>query len=59
VAHKPEPSGKNETGEYAKFTNFMKQLVTVPHSDIKAVLDQEKLERKRKAEKISGPASGE
>ncbi len=59
MTHKPAPSAKNDTGDYAKFTDFMKRLVAVPHTDIKAALDQEKLERKRKAEKVSGPASGE
>jgi hypothetical protein len=45
---------KRDTGkqdEYSKFTHFMRQLVAVPHSEIKAKLDAEKRAkvRKRKA----------
>jgi hypothetical protein len=29
-------------GDFGKFTNFMKRLVAVPHSEIKAKLDAEK-----------------
>jgi len=42
------PSGKNEQSEYGKFTDFMKRLVAVPHSEIKAKLDAEKRAKGRK-----------
>lgn len=54
VPQKPtrsDPSAKNDTGEFGKFTNFMQRLVAVPHSEIKAKLDAEKRvkqERKKK-----------
>jgi hypothetical protein len=51
VPQKPvrsDPSAKNVTGDFGKFTSFMRKLVAVPHSEIKAKLDAEKLEKKRK-----------
>lgn len=37
------------TGDFDKFTDFMRRLVAVPHSEIKAKLDAEKAVKKRKA----------
>ena len=45
---RPIHSAKNVTGDFGKFTDFMRKLVAVPHSEIKAKLDAEKLEKKRK-----------
>jgi len=56
LAKHPKPSAKNEQGEYVKFTNFMRQLVAVPHSEIKAKLDAEKRAKARK-QKASSRAS--
>jgi hypothetical protein len=42
--------------EYERFKNVMKQLMTVPHSEIKAKLDAEKKAKKRK--KARSSASG-
>jgi len=53
MASHPKSSAKNEQGDFGKFTNFMRRLVAVPHSEIKARLDQEKRERKRRAGKSS------
>ena len=39
---KPILSAKNESGDFDKFTGFMRQLVAVPHSKIKAQLGAEK-----------------
>jgi hypothetical protein len=39
---RPTHSAKNVTGDFDKFTDFMKRLVAVPHSEIKAKLDAEK-----------------
>jgi hypothetical protein len=39
---RPTQSPKNVTGDFGKFTNFMRRLVAVPHSEIKAKLDSEK-----------------
>jgi hypothetical protein len=46
----PEPTGIDE---YATFTSFMKRLVAVPHSEIKAKLDAEKRAKKRKSKQAS------
>ncbi len=53
MANHPKPSAKNETGDFAKFTNFVRRLVAVPHSEIKAKLDAEKLEKTRKRKAVS------
>jgi hypothetical protein len=45
----PKSPAKNPTGDFGKFTNFMRRLVAVPHSEIKAKLDAEKRAKKRKA----------
>jgi hypothetical protein len=42
MANHPNPSAKNETGDFAQFTDFMKRLVAVPHSKIKEKLEAEK-----------------
>ena len=49
----PKSPAKNPTGDFGEFTNFMRRLVAVPHSEIKARLDAEKRARKRKAGKSS------
>jgi hypothetical protein len=51
MPQKPTHSAKNVTGDFGNFTNFMRKLVAVPHSEIKAKLDAEKQAkiRKRKA----------
>lgn len=52
MADLPTTSGKNDTGEYDRFTNFLRRLVAVPHSEIKAQLDKEK-KKKQKAKLAS------
>jgi len=49
-------SAKNVTGDFGEFTNFMRRLVAVPHSEIKAQLDAEK---KAKALKRASRVSSE
>jgi hypothetical protein len=48
MSNRPRPSAKNEMGDFDKFKNFMRRLVAVPHSEIKAKLDAEKKSRERK-----------
>jgi hypothetical protein len=52
----PEPSAKIETGDFDRFTNFMRRLVAVPHSEIKAKLEAEKAAKrtstKRRASRV-------
>jgi hypothetical protein len=45
----PKRSAPNDVGDFDKFTGFMRRLVAVPYSEIKAKLDTEKAARKRKA----------
>jgi hypothetical protein len=42
VPMKPKPSAKNESGDFERFSNFARQILSVPHSEIKAQLDAEK-----------------
>ena len=53
----PEESAKNQTGNVDEFTSFMRRLVAVPHSEIKAQLDAEKA-AKRKAKPSASRVSG-
>jgi hypothetical protein len=48
----PDQSTKNETGDFDKFTNFMRRLVAVPHSELKTRLEAEK-----EAKRTSSPSS--
>jgi hypothetical protein len=47
---------KKVSSEFDKFDDTMRELLKVPHSEIKAKLDAEKKAKKRKAKKPS--ASG-
>jgi len=38
----PDSPSKDVQGDFAQFTNFMRRLVSVPHSEIKARLEAEK-----------------
>jgi len=49
----PKSPAKNPTGDFGKFTNFMRRLVAVPHSEIKAKLDAEKRAKTRKRKAAS------
>jgi hypothetical protein len=43
MPNSPSNPVKNSPGEFDRFTDFMRRLVAVPHSEIKAKLDAEKL----------------
>jgi hypothetical protein len=43
----------NGNSEFDRFSGFMKRLVAVPHSEIKAKLDAEKKTKARKASRAS------
>jgi hypothetical protein len=53
-----ESPAKNLTGDSDKFTDFMRRLVAVPHSEIKARLEAEK-QAKRTSKTSASRASGE
>ena len=48
----PTPSVKNDTGDFERFTQFTRQILSLPHAEIKAKLDAEK-EAKRTIESAS------
>jgi hypothetical protein len=48
MSKSPKPSAKNDTGEFARFTDFMRRLVAVPRSEIQAKLDAEKQIKEQK-----------
>ena len=47
---------KNLSGDFDQFTSFMRRLVAVPHSEVKAKLEAEK--EVRRTSSASSPASG-
>ncbi|MGA2422672.1 MAG: hypothetical protein ABSG07_01625 [Terriglobales bacterium] len=51
--NRPTHSAKNVEGDFGEFTNFMRRLVAVPHSEIKAKLDAEKRAKTRKRKAAS------
>jgi hypothetical protein len=56
---RPANPVKNVEGDFGQFTNFMKRLLAVPHSEIKAKLDAEKRAKARKSKRTSASrASG-
>jgi hypothetical protein len=59
VPNQPNQPAKNVTGDFDRFTGFMKRLVAVPHSEIKAKLDAEKAAKrtpkKKRASRVSRP----
>jgi len=53
----PKPETLALRGDFHKFTQVMKRLVTVPYSEIKSQMDAESQARKRKREKASARVS--
>ena len=44
----PDQSGGSETGDSDKFKTFVRQVLSVPHSEVVAKLDAEKKAKKQK-----------
>jgi hypothetical protein len=44
----PDSPAKDVQGDFAQFTDFMRRLVSVPHSTIKARLEAEKKAKKQR-----------
>lgn len=59
VPTKPKPSAKNVPGDFDNFTNFARQIMSVPHSEIKAQIDAEKAAKRtpKSASRVSGDES--
>ena len=49
---KGEPNAKNPSGDFDRFTDFARRILSEPHSEIKAQLDAEKA-AKRTAKSVS------
>jgi hypothetical protein len=47
----PKASTLNTEGDFGRFTDFIKKLVSVPHSEVTRRLDAEKKAKVRKAER--------
>lgn len=49
-------SAKDVTGDFEKFKDFARQILSVPHSEIKAQIDAEKAEKRtpKSASRASG-----
>lgn len=59
MPNRPSHPAKNVEGDFGKFTDFMRKLIAVPHSEIKAKLDAEKRAKQRKSKRASSSrASG-
>jgi hypothetical protein len=55
MASVPNQSAKNEAGDFAEFTNFVRRIVAVPHSKVQQRL---KAEKRTKSRASRAPASG-
>ncbi len=54
MANPTASSAKNISGDFAEFTDVLRRLMAVPHAEVKAVLDAEKINKaKRKKSKSS------
>jgi hypothetical protein len=56
MPNQPITSAKNDTGEFDRFSDFTRRILSVPHSEIKAKLDAEKTAKR--TPKSASPASG-
>jgi hypothetical protein len=57
VANHPKSLAKNPTGDFRQFKDFVRRIVAVPHSEIKAKLDAEKRAKSRKQKAASRASS--
>ncbi len=56
MSHHPKPSAKNSAGDtsnFERFTRFVRGIVNVPGSDVKAEIEREKQARAQKRAKTS------
>jgi hypothetical protein len=56
MPNQPTSSAKNLTGDFDTFTQFTRQILSVPHSEIKAKLDAERDAKRtsKSASRVSG-----
>jgi hypothetical protein len=53
----PDQTAKNEAGDFAQFTDFMRRLVSVPRSVIQERLAEEKRSKAASRAAVSGTTS--
>jgi hypothetical protein len=53
MANHPKPSARNETGDFERFTRFVRGIVNVPGSEVKQQIENEKKARAHKRAKSS------
>jgi len=51
MSNRPHTPAKDVVGDYETFINFTRRVLSVPHSAIKAKLDQEKVEKRTRQPK--------
>jgi hypothetical protein len=56
-ANVPDSPAKDVQGDFVQFTDFMRRLVSVPHSEIKARLEAEKEAKRSKPSASPDPAA--
>jgi hypothetical protein len=54
---RPSSPAKNTEGDFGQFTSFMRKLVSVPHSEIKARIEAEKGAKRTSKRASRAPAS--
>jgi hypothetical protein len=57
MAGRPTSPAKNVEGDFGQFTEFMRKLVAVPHSKIKARLEAERAGKRTPKRVSPGPAA--
>lgn len=57
MPNQPTVSAKNVTGDSDTFQSFMRRLLQVPHSEIKAKLDAEKEAKRTRTSRRVSPVS--
>lgn len=55
MANGPTTSAKNVVGSKAALDTFMRQILAVPHSEIRAQLDAEKAAKRTSAKRSASP----
>jgi hypothetical protein len=53
MARQPKPSGENVSGEYAKFSDALKKVLSASQSEIKAKIKSAKRKRVSKTPSVS------
>jgi hypothetical protein len=43
---RPKPAATETHGDFDKFTNFVRRLMAVPHSEVKAAMEADKTKRR-------------